>query len=126
MKELLALTINGTQIPAPRQIPTGGSETLIAIGRNSVVLVLILATALCLILMIWGGIMWITSQGDAQKINKARMRIMYAIFGLILVFSSFMIVQFIGNIFKQRSVSRPGSFPPSVCTRRLPDGTCEY
>ena len=49
--------------------------------------------------MIWGGIDWITSEGDKKKLDSARGKITLAILGLIVVFVAFILAQIIFNFF---------------------------
>ncbi len=55
-------------------------------------ILLVLAVILALIFLIWGGIRWIMSGGDKQKIEQARSAIIGAIVGLVLAFLSFLIL----------------------------------
>lgn len=64
-----------------------------------VTMLLIGGSLLCLILLVMGGIQWITSGGDKNGIEAARKRIVYALIGLVIIFLSFMIMKFIGNLF---------------------------
>lgn len=55
--------------------------------------------ALAVIFMyIWGGLDWITAQGDSSKIEKARNKIIQATIGLIILASSFTLVGFVGSL----------------------------
>lgn len=45
--------------------------------------------------IIWGGIRFIISNGDASKITAARHTIVYAVVGLIFAIFSYAIVQFV-------------------------------
>lgn len=49
------------------------------------------------IMIILGGIQYMTSQGDSAKAKKARDTILYAVIGLIVALLSFAIVTFILN-----------------------------
>lgn len=48
-----------------------------------------------LVLMIAGGLMWMTAGGSEEKVTKAKNLIKGAVIGLIIVFSSFYITEFI-------------------------------
>lgn len=96
----LSLDVPGyPNLHGPAQIPEGGSEKLMAMARNIMVYVFGFAIFFCLILLIWGGILWITSGGDAKKIGQARMRITYALIGLALIFGSFALMQILSTVF---------------------------
>lgn len=44
------------------------------------------------VLLIWGGIDWITAGGDKEGVEKARRKLVAAITGIIIVFSAFTIL----------------------------------
>ena len=46
-----------------------------------------------------GGISWITSGGDENKVKEARDKIQNALIGLVIVFSIFAIIKLIGYVF---------------------------
>lgn len=48
--------------------------------------------ALALIFVIYGGILFVTSGGDAEKTTKARNTLLYAIIGVIVVVLAYAIV----------------------------------
>lgn len=52
-----------------------------------------------LVFFAWGSLEWITAEGDASKIQKARARITQAVIGLVLLVSSFTIISFISYLF---------------------------
>lgn len=58
-----------------------------------------------LIVMILGGIRWITSGGDKQKMTSARSTIIAAIVGLIISLASFFIVNFVMGVLLGQSVN---------------------
>jgi len=47
------------------------------------------------IIILYGGFIWMTSQGDAAKVEKAKKILTNAIIGLIIILSAYMIVAFI-------------------------------
>ena len=49
------------------------------------------------ILMIYGGILWMTAQGNDQQVTKAKDLIIAAIIGLIIVLSAYAITAYIGG-----------------------------
>ncbi len=53
---------------------------------------------LFLILMFYGGMLWLTAEGEQEKIKKARGFIFHSILGLILTLFSFGIAQFVTYI----------------------------
>lgn len=49
--------------------------------------------------LVLGGIDWINSAGDKGKVESARSRVVNAVIGIVIVMSTFMILNFIGGIF---------------------------
>ena len=103
----LALTIpqgpNGSiQLNPPNGISNdqGGIATVAKIVGNALTLLLIVAVILTLVYLLLGGIAWIQSGGDKQKLSQARSRLTYAIVGLVVALASFFILNIIGFIFK--------------------------
>ncbi len=101
--KLLSLTIPGTdgepiEIAAPSGVPTGGLE---GDGGRIIGLVitwlLIASIIIALLFLIYGGANYIMSEGDKTKVESARRTIIYAIIGLLVVFFSFFIINFVGS-----------------------------
>src|SRR5438105_3750420 len=57
-----------------------------------------IAILLALGFLAYGGIKWISSEGDAKNIAGARTMIRNAVIGLVLVFFSFLIVNVISSV----------------------------
>lgn len=54
--------------------------------------------ALALIFVIWGGILFVTSGGDAEKTTKARNTLLYAIIGVVVVVLAYAIVNWASGL----------------------------
>lgn len=67
-------------------------QDLVAFFVNAAFVVAIL---LALVYLIWGGINWIMSGGDKEKVGAARQKIIAAIVGLILVILAYVILNFV-------------------------------
>ena len=74
------------------------SGSIIDIIATFVAMGLIIAAVLCLIYIIVGGISFILSAGNEEKIKKAVNTIRFAIIGLVVAFIAFFIVSFIANL----------------------------
>ena len=101
----LALTLPGsTYAPAeklatPSGIPhalTGDISTSGAVFfQTGVSWLLYIAATLAILMLMWGGIQWITSSGDPAKLASAKRKITMAIIGLVIALSAFFIVKVI-------------------------------
>jgi uncharacterized membrane protein YagU involved in acid resistance len=79
-----------------RQLLEEGS--VIDIVATFIALALIAASILCLIFIIVGGITFILSAGNEEKIKKAVHTIRFAIIGLIVTFIAFFAVAWISKL----------------------------
>ncbi|MBU0458060.1 hypothetical protein KJ652_03785 [Patescibacteria group bacterium] len=70
------------------------NASILEIVATFVALALIAATILCLVYIIVGGITFILSAGNEEKIKKAVHTIRFAIIGLFVSFIAFFIVKF--------------------------------
>ncbi len=95
----LALVLPGGQSVRPvAGMPdgTGFFQKVVTFGLTTLLIIVVIAA---LIFLIWGGIAWITSQGDKGKVEAARKRILFSIIGLIVAFASFFIIRAVGTFF---------------------------
>lgn len=81
-------------------IPSGNidivSENIVPFAINILFFLILLAS---LIMLIVGGITWITSGGEKEAMTKAKGTITYALIGLVLGLASFLILNTIGYLF---------------------------
>jgi cytochrome bd-type quinol oxidase subunit 2 len=56
---------------------------------------LVIAGVLAVIMIVVGGIRYITSDGDSNKANQARQTIIYAVVGVVVAAASYAIVNFV-------------------------------
>ena len=52
---------------------------------NMLQAVLVLAALITLFYLIWGGIDWLTAEGDTEKLTTARKKLINAVVGLVLL-----------------------------------------
>ncbi len=52
---------------------------------------------LFLIMMIFAGIMWMTAEGNEQKVTKAKDLLVNSIIGIVIIFAAYAITAFVGN-----------------------------
>ena len=74
------------------------NASVVEVVATFVALSLIFATILCLIFIIVGGITFILSAGNEEKIRKAVHTIRYSIIGLFVSFIAYFIVSFIARL----------------------------
>jgi len=87
--------------------PDGQYSAFCEIGVNdfggiigtAIIIIFIIAIIIALIFLVIGGIKWITSSGDSSKVEAARNQIIAAVIGLVIVFLSFFILNFVLTIF---------------------------
>jgi hypothetical protein len=106
MRELaLSININGTnqKIECPPGMDPrlcGGDpgmlNNIILVGVQFLFLVAIILT---FIYLIYGGMDWLMSRGEKEKIANAKRKITFAIIGLAIVFLSFFIIQVLEQMF---------------------------
>lgn len=77
---------------------------------NGINLIFVVAALLALVFLIIGGVKWLTSQGEKEGVNKARETIVASIVGLVIIFLSYLIINFILQLFVNVSLSNL-SFP---------------
>lgn len=107
----LSLSIPGYgTINAPAGIQeTGTTSDIATFIRDGLTIVLNFSIIIALIFLVYGGIKWTTSGGDKAAVESARKIITYAIFGLVLVFSSWLILNFVTSMFGVRYTPLPPS-----------------
>lgn len=70
----------------------GDTTTIIA---NGIKIVLGLVGTLALIFLIYGGVVWMTSGGNVEKVKKGKATFVWAILGLVACFLAYSVVTFI-------------------------------
>lgn len=97
---------------------------------NLIYWLIILSGTVAVFLILFGGIKFLTSSGDQQKVESAKKTITWAIIGLVVVLLSFMIVNIVADItgvnciskFGFTSCSRTGTL--ERCGPEHPTGWC--
>ncbi len=85
--------------PAQGEFGIGAGTSLNVIISNAITVVFVVAAILVLIMLIWGGIEWVLSGGDKEKVANARKRIIASLVGMALIALAFLIVRVVGEIF---------------------------
>lgn len=74
-----------------------GQESLPIIIARIIRVVLGTLGIITVVLLLYSGFLWMTSAGDPKKIERAKAIIKNAVIGLLIIFSSFAITQFVLN-----------------------------
>jgi len=67
--------------------------------QNVVTFIIVLAVIIALLYLLYGGIKWVTSGGDKEKVESARNHITAAIVGLIIVFLAIFVISIVLALF---------------------------
>lgn len=92
----IALLLLSAPLQAKAQVvltnPLGTSDVRI-IAANLIQGALGLSGTVALIMFIYGGIVWMTSAGNPEAITKGKKTLVWAILGIIVIMSAFVIVR---------------------------------
>jgi len=48
--------------------------------------------SIALLMVVWGGFLWMTSSGNSERVEKGKNTLMWAALGLLIIFGSYIIV----------------------------------
>lgn len=86
--------------------PISGLSKIISVGLQ---LFLVIAAVLMLIYLLWGGLDWITSSGEKEKLLKAQNKLLNAVIGMIVIIAAFTIFTLItGTILGNKIIDTSG------------------
>lgn len=93
-----------TQLAAEVTPPTLSPSTNVTVDPVTIVTRIInyaffFLGAIALVFVIWGGVQFILSGGDAEKTTKARNTLLYAVIGIIVVVLAWAIVNWASGSF---------------------------
>ncbi len=91
---------NGTgsvdEVTSPTQLRNPiGTDSPEAVIANVINTVLGIVGSLALLMFIYGGLIWMTSSGNKEMIDKGKNIIKWAAIGLVIIFSSYALVRFL-------------------------------
>lgn len=105
MFNLIGRALAITNPPTPRQTIPSLVDFLVAPSTDPITTIkkvlgwlLLIAGALAVIYLIYGGILYITAGGDAEKATKGRTALINAIIGIIIIALAFAIVTWVGTL----------------------------
>jgi hypothetical protein len=96
MKHILLQLAQKIDAPS-NNIPTMTGDDLL---KNALNLTYFLAGVIAVIVIIVAGLMYATSSGDSGRVAKAKNLLTYAIIGLVVVVSAFVITNFVVGRFQ--------------------------
>jgi hypothetical protein len=82
----------------------GVTDPRLIIG-NIIQAVLSLVGSLALLMFVYGGVLWITSFGEEKRISKGKTIIVWAVLGLALIASAYVIVNAVINGLTQGNIN---------------------
>jgi len=77
--------------------PTGGGTDLIAMIQSIIQIILGFLGIIAVLIILWGGFIWMTAAGDPDKVDKAKKMIYSGIIGLVIIFAAYAIAYFVIN-----------------------------
>jgi len=89
-----AAVIPGSETPV-EAIPVLSGTSLTQLIEQIINVLLVVVGILAVIYLIYGGIMYITAGGDAEKANKGRVAITNAIIGIVIIMLALAIYNFV-------------------------------
>ncbi len=81
------------------QYPIARFSTISSFTNIIIPLMMILGGFMCLAMLLLGAYRYLSSQGNPEKISKAQGVIIYAVIGLLIIVSSFVLTKIIGFVF---------------------------
>ena len=78
-----------------------------AMVTSAIQWVIAMAGIVCVVFIVYGGVGYITSSGDPNKLQKAKQSILYACFGLIIVALAEIITAFVSNTINNAALITP-------------------
>jgi hypothetical protein len=91
------------RIVNPQIIPSIRNYTAEAYANRIIPILILIGFVVCslafFLLLIFGGIQWITAGGNKQSLEEARNKIINASIGLFILFALFTIVKLINSVF---------------------------
>ena len=77
----------------------GGQLTIGSILSRAIPFIFIFAGVGLFLMILASGFDFLTSAGDAKKLEQGKQRLTYAIVGFVIIFAAFWIVQIFGEMF---------------------------
>ncbi|MBU4421927.1 hypothetical protein KKB41_03155 [Patescibacteria group bacterium] len=108
----------GINALADQGVLLGQTDIRVIIGRIVQIFLGLLGT-IAVVLIIYGGWLYMSSAGDSQKISKAKQTLINAVIGLLIILSSLAISQFIVSSLISATSGGGGTTGPSAYSQPL-------
>lgn len=96
--KVLAQGGNASSTPPPAAVPLEnplGAADVSSFTANVIQGVLGIVGVLALLYFVLGGLQWLTSQGNQDKVKRGRETLIWATFGLAMIFFSYIVVEYV-------------------------------
>ena len=106
---MAVLTINDTGLPATATTtgltddPNASPSLAQAIG-SVIGAILSLTGVIFLVIIVWGGNMWMTAKGNEQQVEQAKNLITNAVIGIIIIIGSYALTYFLVDVLSNAAV----------------------
>lgn len=81
-------------IPQPGDLGLG-TATLTQLIRGIIQVILGFLGVIAVLIILWGGFIWMTAAGEPDKVDKAKKMIYSGIIGLVIIFAAYAISSFV-------------------------------
>lgn len=102
-------------------LPTG-QPSLPAVTAAVVNTILSVIGVLAIVVILYGGFLWMTSAGNQEKISQAKRLLASAVVGLAIIFAAYVVAYFITSSLSKAT----GTTPPAASGGSTPSGTGYY
>lgn len=116
---LAALPLAAAAVAFPD--PFAGKSLQVIIG-NVVRALLGISGSIALLMFLYGGFTWLTSQGEVDKIDTAKRTLTWAGLGLAVIFGSYVLVNFVITGLQQGPGAATPAASESACTCECDNG----
>lgn len=109
--------LNNVQSGVTKTKDAAGGLSMQTVISTVIGTMLFVVGLLAVVMLIYGGIRYVTSHGDKAQVTAAKETIMYAVVGLVVAIAAFAVVQWITNdVFKGGASSGSSSSESSSST----------
>lgn len=87
--------------------PLGATKDIPTLIGYAIKAVMGIVGSLALVMIIYGGFVWMTAAGNAEKVSQGKNILIWAIIGLVVIFSAYILVANIINVATTGNLSTP-------------------